>query len=214
MVRRGLCGAAVVLLSFFAVMPGRAAVPDFAGEAASPDAAYAVAWALAGADNQGMPFVVVDKRGGRVYAFDAEGGLVGTTPALLGLAIGDRSVPDIARRTPASLRPHERTTPAGRFVSQPGHNDKGEAIVWVDYGAAVAIHRLRPSPAAERRRERLVSASAADKRISLGCIVVPVTFYENVVEPLLGRRAGVVYVLPEDRPVREMFNDTLQFGLR
>lgn len=102
----------------------------------------------------------------------------------------------------------ERTTPAGRFASQPGHNDKGEDIVWVDYDASLAIHRLRPAPAHERRAERLASPASDDNRISFGCIVVPVVFYDSVVAPTLGRQRGVVYVLPETRPVRAMFGAT------
>ena len=124
---------------------------------------------------------------------------------LLGLALGDTGIADIAQRRPASLAPHERHTPAGRFESQPGHNDRGEAIVWIDYAASLAIHRLRPAPAGERRVERLVSTTPDDNRITLGCIVVPVAFYEAVVEPLLGWQRGVVYVLPEARPVHTLF---------
>ena len=55
------------------------------------------------------------------------------------------------------------------------------------------------------RSERLVSQNAADHRISFGCVVVPVDFYERVVAATLGKRRGVVYVLPETRPVQEMF---------
>ncbi|CAN5467625.1 hypothetical protein BH11PSE9_BH11PSE9_27470 [soil metagenome] len=40
--------------------------------------------------------------------------------------------------------------------------------------------------------------SALPKRISAGRVVVAVAFYEAVVEPLLGRSAGAVYVMPED----------------
>jgi len=189
------------------------AAPDFGAERVSEDARYAAAWVLDGADNQGKPFVIVDKRSARVYVFDASGRLAGATPALLGLATGDESIPDIAHRAPASLSPAERTTPAGRFESQPGHNDKGEEIVWVDYDASLALHRLRPAPPAERRRERLASASADDKRISLGCIIVPVAFYEEVVDPTLGHQPGVIYVLPEARPVQALFGD-LQVGSR
>lgn len=189
------------------------AAPDFAGERASDDVRYVANWVLEGADNQGRPFVIVDKRDARVYVFAAEGRLAGAAPALLGLAPGDQSIPDIARRAPSSLKPQERTTPAGRFESQPGHNDKGEDIVWVDYEASLAIHRLRPAPAAERRPERLASASIDDKRISFGCIVVPVAFYESVVSPMLGRLPGVVYVLPEAAAVSEMFGD-LRLGSR
>ena len=124
---------------------------------------------------------------------------------LLGMDLGDGSAPDIARRTPASLAPGERTTPAGRFESEPGHNDKGEDIVWIDYDASLAIHRLRPAPPQQRRAERLNSPSADDNRISLGCIVVPVVFYESVVQPSMGRRRGVVYVLPEAGGTLAMF---------
>lgn len=184
------------------------AAPDFVGEAASDDARYAASWVLAGADHQGRPFAIVDKRDARLYVFSADGRLIGATAALLGLAPGDLADPDIARRTPASLTMAERTTPAGRFASQPGHNDKGEDIVWVDYEASLAIHRLRPAPAHERRPERLASPSSDDNRISLGCIVVPVAFYDSVVAPTLGRQRGVVYVLPESRPVQAMFGAT------
>lgn len=184
------------------------AAPDFLGEPASDDARYIANLALAGADHQGRPFAIVDKRDARLYVFGADGHLIGATAALLGLTPGDLADPDIARRAPASLTVAERTTPAGRFASQPGHNDKGEDIVWIDYDASLAIHRLRPAPAHERRPERLASPSSDDNRISFGCIVVPVVFYETVVAPTLGRQRGVVYVLPESRPVQAMFGAT------
>ncbi|HEX4233151.1 MAG TPA: hypothetical protein VH041_02500 [Caldimonas sp.] len=188
------------------------AAPDFATELASDDARYAADWILGAADHEGRPFAVVDKKAARIYVFDSAGHLIGASSALLGAGLGDLSVPDIASRSVRSLSVAERTTPAGRFDSVPGHNDKGEAIVWIDYDAAVAIHRLRPSPASERRAERLASPSAADKRISFGCIVVPVAFYESIVAPTLGRQRGVVYVLPEIQPVRAMF-DAVASGL-
>lgn len=189
------------------------AAPDFATELASDDARYAADWILSAADHEGRPFAVVDKKTARIYVFDPAGHLIGASSVLLGAGLGDLSVPDIANRSVGSLSTAERTTPAGRFDSAPGRNDKGEAIVWVDYDAAVAIHRLRPSPATERRAARLESPSAADKRISFGCIVVPVAFYESIVAPTLGRQRGVVYVLPETQPVRAMF-DAVASGLR
>ena len=188
------------------------AAPDFLGEPASDDARYAANWVLTGADHQGRPFAIVDKRDARLYVFSANGRLIGATAALLGLTPGDIADPDIARRAPASLTVAERTTPAGRFASQPGHNDKGEDIVWVDYDASLAIHRLRPAPAHERRAERLASPASDYNRISFGCVVVPVVFYETVVAPTLGRQRGVVYVLPETRPVQAIFSAT-ELGL-
>ena len=182
---------------------------NFLVEAPSADARYAADWVVRNADHLGRPFAIVDKKGARLYVFNADGRLSGASSVLIGLAPGDESIADIAHRTPASLRPAERTTPAGRYASEPGHNQHGEDIVWFDYDASLAIHRLRPSPASERRRERLESASADVKRISFGCVVVPVAFYDTVVSPLLGRQRGVVYVLPETRSVRAMFDATL-----
>ena len=164
---------------------------------ASADARDAAAQAVFSADHAGRPFAVVDKRVATLSVYAASGELVGRTPVLIGLARGDRAAPDIASRRPSSLAPFERTTPAGRYLSEPGHNDKGEDIVWIDYDASLAIHRLRPAPPTERRPERLASANPDDKRISYGCIVVPVAFYDEVVRPTLGSKRGVVYVLPE-----------------
>jgi len=189
------------------------AAPDVRGDSLSADARYAATRVLETADHQGRAFAIVDKREARIHVFDPTGQLVGSAPVLLGLAPGDAAIADIARRSPASLMPAERSTPAGRFDAQPGHNDKGEAIVWVDYDASLAIHRLRPAPAQERRAARLASATPADHRISLGCIVVPVDFYETVVDPVLGHARSVVYVLPEARPVQALFDNTASVGL-
>lgn len=172
---------------------------------ASPDARLATRWILDSHDNHGKPFAVVDKKAAQLRIHAADGRLVGASPVLLGLAAGDTAIADIAHRAPSSLRPFERTTPAGRFESQPGRNLHGEEIVWLDYAASLAIHRLRPAASAERRAERLASPSPSDNRISLGCVVVPVAFYEGVVAPVLGHQRAVVYVLPEDEPVRGYF---------
>ena len=71
--------------------------------------------------------------------------------------------------------------------------------------ASLAIHRLRPAPPRERRPQRLDSPSSEDNRISLGCVIVSTDFYLSVIQPSLGRRRGVIYVLPESRPVQAMF---------
>ncbi|AEG93868.1 L,D-transpeptidase [Ramlibacter tataouinensis] len=161
-------------------------------------------WVMETDDAAGRPFAIVDKKAAQLFVFEAGGRLVGSTPVLLGATPGDHSTPGVGQRAQTGdVGLHERTTPAGRFASAPGRNIDGEPVVWFDYGAALAIHRLRPGSARERRQARLASATPADNRASLGCVVVPVAFYEKVVEPLLGRVRGVVYVLPEKRPVRD-----------
>ncbi len=187
------------------------AAPGATGEPVSNDlrdTRYVTSWVLATADHAGLPFAVVDKRGARISVYEPDGRLIGSSAALLGVDAGDLSVPDIAHRAPSSLTAGERTTPAGRFESRPGHNDKGEAIVWIDYDASLAIHRLRPAPPHERRPQRLDSPTVDDNRISLGCIVVSADFYLSVIQPSLGQRRGVVYVLPELSPVQAMFGAT------
>lgn len=170
----------------------------------SDDARYVAGWVKGSGENQARPFAIVDKREARIYVFEAAGRLVGASAVLLGQTPGDGAA-EMADRHPYSLAVSERTTPAGRFSSRPGHNDKGDAIVWIDYAAALAIHRLRPAPAHQRREARLDSATSDDNRISLGCVIVPVGFYDAVVGPTLGRQRGVVYVLPEASSVQAMF---------
>lgn len=161
--------------------------------------------AVAVGDNRGQPFAVVDKKNARLFVYSPEGALKASSPVLLGLARGDASVPGIGERPMAQIAPHERTTPAGRFVSEPGRNTSGEDIVWVDYDAAISMHRVRATNKAERRLQRLASPSAADNRISYGCINVPAVFYDTQVKPVLGTRHAVVYVLPESSPAPSHF---------
>ncbi|HEY0818030.1 MAG TPA: hypothetical protein VGD46_04575 [Rhizobacter sp.] len=161
-------------------------------------------WARAG-DAGGRPFVVVDKVGAQVMAFDAQGRLMQRVPALLGSAIGDDNVPGIGDKPLSQIKPEERITPAGRFVAQLGSNLSGEDVVWIDYDAAVSMHRIRVVKESERRFERLASETNADNRISNGCINLPVAFYEQVLRPLVEAGPTVVYVLPEQRTLHEVF---------
>lgn len=180
-------------------------VADFALEQPSQEARQMADWVMASRDHHGMPFVIVDKQHVRVFVFQPGGQLSGSTPALMGSALGDDSVSGIGEREMSAILPHERTTPAGRFVSLPGVNSFGEDIVWVDYAAAVSMHRVRAKDPKERRLERLASATPDDNRISFGCINLPAGFYDTVVKPALGTRRGVVYVLPETRPLQSVF---------
>ena len=180
-------------------------VADFAADDASDDVRQMADWVMDQRDHRGMPFVIVDKQHARVFVFQPNGKLDGATPALMGFALGDDSVSGIGEREMSAILPHERTTPAGRFVSAPGINSFGEDIVWVDYSAAVSMHRVRAKDPKEHRLERLASATPDDNRISFGCINLPVAFYDSIVKPALGTSQGVVYVLPETRSLQAVF---------
>jgi hypothetical protein len=66
-------------------MSGAGNSADTALVPASADARYALRWIMNARDNQGLPFVVVDKKGGRIFVFEANGQLRGASPALTGL---------------------------------------------------------------------------------------------------------------------------------
>lgn len=215
-----LLGAAILALtlpplrgSFIHSQPGPR-YADFAGESASADAQHVANWVVDSGDNQQLSFVILDKKNTQVFVFDPSGKLRGATPVLIGAAKGDDSVTGIGGRPIAEVEPHERTTPAGRFVAEPGRNTLGEDVVWVDYDAAVSMHRVRALEPAERRLERLASPTTDDNRISYGCINMPVEFFENVLKPAFNARYGVVYVLPEVKTVGEVFTSAYDLAIR
>jgi hypothetical protein len=210
MSRRAVLLAAIALngaASFAATAsaPPSGLKADLHGVTASVEVREVADWAVDSGDHDGLPFVIVDKRDARVFVFDSHGRLRGASPALVGAARGDDSAPDIGKRPIASIRPEERTTPAGRFTATMGIGPHGEDILWVDYEAAVALHRVVTSVPQERRLERLQSKLSADRRITYGCINVPVAFYETVVRPTFNGTSGIVYVLPESKQLKDLF---------
>ena len=193
---------ALITLSGALAAPGIAlALPDDA----SARVRQLVRWSTVTADHQGLPFAVIDKPAARIHVFSSQAQWLGSAPVLLGAAAGDRSAPGIGAKPLAHIRPHERTTPAGRFVTEPGRNLQGDDIVWIDYDAAVSLHRVRSVSAAERRLQRLASPGARDKRISYGCVNAPAAFYDQFIAPWFGRAPGVIYVLPDTEPFATFF---------
>jgi hypothetical protein len=178
---------------------------DFRGEQPTPQARLVANWVAATHDNGRKGFIIVDKKDARVYVFAPDGQLKDSAPALLGSARGDDSFPGIGDKPLSAVRPEEKTTPAGRFVAEPGRNASNEDIVWVDYDVAVSMHRIRPLVASERRLERMATLTTDDNRISFGCINLPVRFYENVVSPTVLKQGAIIYVLPEVKTPQEVF---------
>jgi len=187
------------------VLAYRAKRANFERERASQDARHVADWVVDSGDNRGLSFVIVDKTDAKVFVFHADGRLRGAAPALLGLAVGDDSVPGIGDRKLATIRPEERTTPAGRFVAALDHNLHGKEMLWVDYKAAISLHPVITSNVQEHRAERLATPTPLDNRISYGCINVPAEFFKNVVHPAFTGTSGIVYVLPETRSARQVF---------
>jgi hypothetical protein len=188
--------------------PTESAQTDFAHEPASAEARQIADWALASGDNQGMPFMIVDKVNARLFLFTARGALLGTAPVLLGLGKGDDTPPGIGDLPLASIPPADRITPAGRFDAVMGVNLAGQDILWVDYEAALSVHRAtdpKHSLTAHGRLARLASATVADNRISHGCVNVSAMFFEETLRPAFQGAGGVIYILPETRPLQVQF---------
>ena len=175
---------------------------DFAKEQASRDARQLADWIVDSGDNQNKHFAIIDKKNARLFVFEASGAIRGAANVLLGAARGDHTVKGVGDKQLSAVRPQERTTPAGRFVAAVGKNGRGEDVVWVDYDAAVSMHRVIKT---QDRLKRIATATAKDKRVSYGCINVPAAFYDSVLSPAFTATEGIVYVLPEIRPVREIF---------
>jgi len=182
-----------------------AAEPPGVMAPASEQAFELARWVRDAGDNDGLPFLVVDKVAAQVLAFDADGQVLGGGAALLGSARGDDSVPGIGDRPLEAIRPEERTTPAGRFLAGFGRGEGGREEYWVDYASAISLHPVVTKNPGEKRLQRLRSPSAADNRITFGCINVDPEFFATTIRPAFRGARSVVYILPESRPMAEVF---------
>ena len=193
--------------------PVKASLPDPlaplnatpSNELSSGEAARITNWVIATRDNGGVPFIIIDKTAARVFVFNAAGEMVGSAPALLGITRGDDSAPGIGDRELRQIPVQDRTTPAGRFVAKFGPAAGHSKVLWVDYASALSLHAVVPGTPKERRLQRLNSPTPKDNRITFGCINVPAKFYASVVRPTFSDTQGVVYILPETKPVEEVF---------
>ncbi len=177
---------------------------DPALQSASAEVKSVARWVIDSGDSAHLPFLLIDKVNAQVFAFNPAGQLQGATPALLGMARGDRLLaPNSA--TMEQMPPQVRITPAGRFVSRLAIDSHGKELLVLDYDASISLHAVLKGTPEERRAERLKSATSQDNRISYGCINVPAAFYTTIVSPAFTHTKGVVYVLPETGPAGELF---------
>lgn len=164
-----------------------------------------IAWVAAEQDNKGLPYAVIDKPTATLFLFSGKGELVGEAPVLLGIGVGDDSSPGVGAKRLEEIGPAERTTPAGRFVAKFGRAFGNQRVLWVDYANSVALHAVITTHKSEHRVARLLSPSPDDNRISFGCINVGTSFYTKSLRPLFQKKGGIVYILPDTRPVDDVF---------
>lgn len=171
----------------------------------SAEAMRVADWISASKDNSSLPYIIVDKTNASLFLFDAKGKSLGKVPVLIGVAVGDDASPGIGSKNLAEIGPAEKTTPAGRFLAKFGLAGR-EKILWVDYATSVALHPIPKGVSKkERRRERMLSPTSDDNRITFGCINVPMAFYSKTVRPLFQKKGGYVYVLPDTKALEVVF---------
>ena len=199
------------LLALAATVPatGEASPPEAPRpEKITPSAATVrvAEWIAASGDNHALPYAVIDKTGASLFLFDAKGKPLGEAPVLIGVAVGDDASPGIGSKNLAEIGPAEKTTPAGRFLAKYGLAAGRQQVLWVDYATSVALHPIpKTAKAKERRRQRMLSPTADDNRITFGCINVPVAFYGKAVRPIFRKKGGYVYILPDTKPLEAVF---------
>ena len=162
-------------------------------------------WVAATDDNGDLPFIVVDKLGARIFAFDVGGEFLGSAPVLVGLARGDQ----LSARNwqPQALpdqpgRAHHPGRPVRGWIWQLGRP-------WHDaLGRPPRRDLVAPG---DKREPRRASPSAhqvvdpGEHRISYGCINVPKTYYDDVVLTALAGGNALVYILPDTKAIGDIF---------
>jgi hypothetical protein len=211
-VLRALAGLALIVPAAAGAHPSKPVKAHPTSRAAKPaiipseDTRRVAEWVIASKDNHSLPWAVVDKPNAAMFLFDPEGKPLGAVPVLIGIAVGDEASPGVGSKKLADLGPAEKTTPAGRFLAKFGLPVAGQRVLWVDYATSVALHPIpKDVGPKEHRRERMLSPTSADNRITFGCINVPKAFYSGLLSPLFRKKGGYVYVLPDTKPIEDVF---------
>lgn len=170
----------------------------------SEAATRVIDWVSTARDNGRLPYIVIDKQSAAMFLFDAKGKQLAKAPVLLGIALGDDATPGIGSKNLSEIGPAEKTTPAGRFLARYGIAAGKQKVLWVDYATSVAIHTIPAGKPREQRVKRMLSETAEDNRITFGCINVPKAAYAKV-QQQFGKKGGYVYIMPDVKPVEEVF---------
>lgn len=78
-------------------------------------------------------------------------------------------------------------------MTDPGRNLRGDDIGWIDYDAAISLHRLLSVRVSERRPQRLASPRLPEERISHGYVNAHGRFYNQLIAPLFDQPQGGVH---------------------
>lgn len=137
-------------------------------------------------DHRGFPFLIVDKARAQLFAFDAQGELLASTPVLLGASHADD--------------PGAAATPAGRFEAYRPWPASDGGLRWISPRGELLLRGDASSLTPGRANQRLASSQLEDRRISDGSLHVPPEFFRLYLNQLRGQRS-VAYVMPERQEI-------------
>ena len=170
---------------------------DFTGADHSPFASLTANWIMATGAHRGRSFIVADKEGGKLYAFDGKGKLVGDSPALYGEAMKDKLTDAQMSKSMEQVTAEDKITPSGHWNLQlEQHPEYGPALRFGG-GNGLGIHAVYLGTPSENRSQKLATPTAADNYVTYGCINVPEEFAADTLAPHFASEAGhALFILP------------------
>jgi hypothetical protein len=154
----------------------------------------------------GKWFMVADKPNGMLHIFKEDGSHALSDPTLYGKDKGD------VLAAVSSLEGGAKVTPAGKFTlkARASTYAGGQELILVeskDYTGYIAIHAADTSTPSENRLGRLDTPTAADNRVSYGCINTKHDTFINEIKPNISKLdGGMVFVVPDAQDqVAQMF---------
>jgi hypothetical protein len=172
------------------------------GVIASDEVHLVADWVMRNNMHKSNPFIVADKAGGLLFAFDANGGLLAKTPALFGATPSDALTEEQAGKMMDDVVEADKITPAGIFTAEAYNSPSyGKAVRFARYANSnLLIHRA-PN---QQRLKRLQTSSTSDNRITYGCINALPEFVDQVLLPYFSGES-TVFVLPEMQSAKAFF---------
>jgi hypothetical protein len=173
------------------------AVPAAAKAQMSPTAQTVYEAMAPVAMKSGKWFMVADKPNGMLHIFKEDGSHALSDPTLYGKDTGD------VMEAVSSLEGGAKVTPAGKFTlkARPSTYAGGQELILVeskDYTGYIAIHAADTSTLSENRLGRLDTPTAADNRVSYGCINTKHDTFINEIAPNIANLdGGMVFVVPD-----------------
>ena len=117
--------------------------------------------------------------------------------------VGRRFCTRRGRQGPVSYPVSQRTTPAGRYFAKYGFAHRNEQVLWIDYANAGSLHPVITSNA--RTSAPAAAVSIAGRQPVTGMHQRAEVLLRRRHTPLIQTQGGVAYILPEGRPLEQVF---------